>query len=212
MKTKCVFYSAFCILHWLAGFLRGHTGGHLDLATQILQSRVELLVLELLDLGRLVLALNDLGGVQMLVEIHALLGRQLDDLIGGDAPHILVLAGRAGLVKVLLARPPEGGRRHLDVAAIELQDVLHAALAVAAFADDTGAIVILQTGRHNLAAAGAVTVDQANHRETKHTAARPAIDLLLRYATLADAYDHAVIDVQVGNLDGAIEQSTRIET
>jgi hypothetical protein len=58
----------------------------------------------------------------------------------------------------------------------------------------------------------AVAVDQTNHRKVQQAAARVPADLLFALVALADADDHAVVDVQVGNLDGALQQAARIET
>src|SRR5262249_29135048 len=99
-----------------AGLAAAAARGHLDLAAQVLQGGVELAVLELdrLHLAALVRRLDRLDVALELSEVAALLGGELDRLVGDHAPLVLVLAAGAQLVQVLAAGPPERGRRQLD--------------------------------------------------------------------------------------------------
>src|SRR5206468_1989508 len=105
------------------------------------------------------------------------------------------------LVEVLAVGSPERGGRHLQFAALEGLDVLHAALAVAALAHDDRPVMVLQAGGDDLAAAGAAAVDQANHREIEVAAVVLAGIRLLPTDARLDGYDQAIVDVEVGNLD-----------
>ncbi len=69
---------------------------------------------------------------------------------------------------VLAAGPQVAGGGQLQgaLAALQLDDVLHAPLAPGALADDDRPLVVLQAGRDDLAGAGAVAVDQHRHRES----------------------------------------------
>src|SRR5215831_11266450 len=79
---------------------------------------------------------------------------------------------------ILAAGPPVGGDGQLHLAAVEAADVLHAAFAVAALADDDGPLVVLQARRDDLAGAGAMAVDEDRHRVIEG-------DLLLRLLVMA---------------------------
>src|SRR5262245_27646508 len=91
----------------------------LDLPAQVLQRRVELLVLVLaqllLALLALVVTLDRLEVTQVLRQVATLLRRQLDHLVRHDAPFLVLLAARRGLVQVLAVGPPERRRRVLDL-------------------------------------------------------------------------------------------------
>src|SRR5208282_2276735 len=115
----------------------------------------------------------------------------------------------AGLIQVLAIGPPERGGGQLDLAAggLERHDVLHAALAVTALADDDRPVMVLQAGADDLAATGAAAVDQADHREAQIAAVvLAAVGMFLADARL-DGHDQAVVDEQIGDFDGALEQA-----
>ena len=135
----------------------------------------------------------------MLVQALTFGRGQLQDVarVGGDAPLVVVLAAGAGLVDVLAARTPVGGGGHLELAAFEILNGLHAAFAVAAIAHDDGAAMVLQTGGDNLGAAGAVAVDQHYHGKLGEAAvAFAVVDVFLADAR-PDADDSAVIDEHI---------------
>ena len=90
--------------------------------------------------------------------------RHLEDRIRLHAPIIGIFAVEEP-VNVLAAGPPIAGGGQLEgaLAAFHFDDVLHAALAVAALADNDGPLMILQCGRHDFAGAGAVFVNQNGH-------------------------------------------------
>src|SRR5207253_1849396 len=148
---------------------------------------------------------NDLVLVQVLEQLVALLARQLDQVaaVGRHAPDVVVLAGGAGLVQVHAVGPPERGDGHLELAAVEGLDVLHAALAVAALAHDDRPLVVLEAGRDDLAGAGAAAVDQADHFEVQVAALVPALVLLLLADARPNADDRPLVDEHVGNRHGA---------
>src|SRR5262249_20055987 len=81
-----------------------------------------------------------------------------------------------------------------------------------ALAHDDGAVVVLQAGRHDLAGAGAVAIDQADHLEAKLRARRLAVHaVLLAQPRPADRHDRAFIDEQVADVPGDVEHATRVE-
>src|SRR5436305_683483 len=91
----------------------------------------------LLDLRRRrVPSRDDFRVAEVFVELLPLVFGEVQQvaLRGPNAPVLVLLAGRARLVEVLAVGPPEGGRRQLQLPALEGLDVLHAALAVAALA------------------------------------------------------------------------------
>src|SRR5262249_46325135 len=140
----------------------------------------QLAVLELglvLLLGWSIAPRNDLGVAQKLKQVLALLARQVQAvaLVGPHAPVLVVLAAGRGLVEILAAGPPERCDGDLDLATVEVLNVLHASLAVGALAHDDRPLMVLETGRDDLAGAGAHAVDQADHRETQLAAARHAL-------------------------------------
>src|SRR5262249_29705144 len=139
--------------------------------------------------------------------------RQLDQvaLVGPDAPVLGLAALGAGLVQVLAVGPPEGGDRHLELAALERGDVLDAALAVAALAHDQGPALVLEAGREDLAAAGAAAVHHADHGEVEVAAGVPAVERLLLADPRPDRHDQAVVDEQVGDVHGAVQVTARVE-
>src|SRR5207244_13132805 len=100
----------------------------------MLEGEVKLTVLELrLLLGWPVAARDDLGVAEVFGQILTLLARQFQRavlVVRADAPVLVLLAAGRRLVQVLAAGPPERGNRHLDLPAIEIRAVLHAALAV----------------------------------------------------------------------------------
>ena len=99
-------------------------------------------------------------------ELIPLLVRQLhlEARVRRHAPLVGFLAVREA-VDVLAARPPVALRRQLQGRVVFHRiDVLHAALAEAALADDHRPAVVLQRGRDDLAGAGAVLVDQDGDR------------------------------------------------
>src|SRR5262249_15215065 len=65
--------------------------------------------------------------------------------------------------------------------------------------------------RDDLAGAGAAAVHQADHWEGEVAAVALADVAGLGAVARPDRHDHAVVDEQVGNLDGLIEQAARIE-
>src|SRR5262249_32118242 len=85
--------------------------------------------------------------------------------IGLHAPLVAFL-GVGKAVDVLAARPPVAGRGQLERTGVVFHpdDVLDAALAKAAFADDYGAMVVLEGGGDDLTGAGAVLVDEHGDR------------------------------------------------
>src|SRR5205823_3934337 len=99
-----------------------------------------------------------------------------------------------------------------DLAAVERLDVLYAALPVTALADDVGPLVVLQRRRHDLAAAGTQAVDHADHGEVEQTAFTEASEPGLAPDARPDRHNQPIIDEQVGDLDGRVEQTARIET
>src|SRR4029079_2632796 len=127
-------------------------------------------------------------------------------------PFFIVGALGTRLVQVLAVGSPErrGGELDLTARAREGLHVLHAALPVAALAEDDGSLVVLQTGRHDFAAAGAAVVDHADHREVE-IAAFPgaAVGLLLADAWL-DRDDQTIVDEKVGDLNGRGQHATRV--
>src|SRR5260370_18940103 len=112
----------------------------------------------------------------MVLQIVLLLGPelQIEARVGRDAPFVLVAALGAGTVEVAAGRTPEcrGGQLEFALAGIGVEPVdgLHAPLAVAAAADDDASAVVFQTGRDDLAGAGAAAVDQTHQREAGITA------------------------------------------
>src|SRR5262249_26695190 len=143
----------------------------------------------------------------------ALLARQVEavTLVRTHAPVLGVLAAGRRLVQVLAARPPERRDGQLDLAAVEVLDVLHAPLAVGALTHDDRPLVVLQAGRDDLAGAGAHAVDQADHREAQLAAARDALHAVLQpqpRPTHAD--DRPLVDEQVADLPGALQQAARV--
>src|SRR5262249_26518099 len=107
--------------------------------------------------------------------------------------------------QVFAVGPPEGGDGDLEIAVLKLLDVLHAALPVAALADDQGPLMILKAGGDNLAAAGAVPVNKADHREVQITTFMVADIGFLVTDARPDRDDQAVVDEQVGHVDGATQ-------
>ena len=104
-----------------------------------------------------------------------------------------------------------GGQLERAFASFQFDDVLHAALAPGAFADDHGPLVVLQAGRQDFAGAGAIVVDQHDHGKALEGAVLLGLpDPLRRIASLG-ADDLAVGDEQVGHLDGRAQQPARIE-
>ena len=106
----------------------------------------------------------------VILQIIAFLFIELHDvtLVRVNAPFLVLARGLAGgrePGQVFAAGPPERSDGHFEIAVFKLLDVLYAAFAVTAFADDQRPLVILKTGGHNLAAAGAVPIHQAHHRE-----------------------------------------------
>src|SRR5581483_750328 len=121
-----------------------------------------LLLFVFLDLGRGVAGPADHVPVAPpLVVLDAFLVAELDLDVRLHAPFFIFLAlGKA--MDVAAARAPVAGGSQLEGAAavFERDDVLHAAFAEAAFADDDGAQVVLQGGSENLAGTGTVAVDE----------------------------------------------------
>src|SRR5207248_3195630 len=107
--------------------------------------------------------------IDQIFEPFLVLHRNLEAFVRLDAPLVGILAlGKA--MNILAARPPVARRRQLEgtlaaIAFIELYDMLHAALAVAALADDHRAVVVLKRGRDNFTRAGAKLVDEHSNWE-----------------------------------------------
>src|SRR5438105_931909 len=87
-----------------------------------------------------------------------------EPFFGRDAP-LVALGGIRKAVNILAAGALVAGRGQLQsaTAPFELDDILHAALAPRSLADHDSAVMVLQTGGHNLAGAGAVTIDEHHH-------------------------------------------------
>src|SRR5688500_4245952 len=100
-----------------------------------------------------------------LVELGAV---ELDEEagVGSDAPFVLVAALGGEAVEIFAVGPPRGAVGVDESAAARLEGIMagSVALAEAAFADDEGTLVVLKAGGDDLAAAGAVVVDEAGHR------------------------------------------------
>src|SRR5579871_2487467 len=201
---------------YLARLLGGGLRRQLDLVAEVLHRHVELVVLErrlARGLGRYIAARDDLLLAQVLVQGLQLVAgqRQPVALVRDHAPVLVLAALGAGAVEVLAGRPPEGGVGQFDLAALERLDVLYTALAVAALAHDDGPVVVLQAGGHDLAAAGAVAVDQAHHREVEQAVFVLALVLRLPPHPWLDGNDQAVVDEDVRDVHRAGEQPARVE-
>src|SRR5208283_5332605 len=120
--------------------------GHLNLATEVIERRFELPVREpgLRVRRHQVAAWNDLGVALVLRQVVALPGRQLDDLVGDNAPLVGFLAGSARLVEILAARSRQ--RRGGDLEHTPLKGItrLEATLAERALPDNVRSGMILQ--------------------------------------------------------------------
>src|SRR5262249_1922536 len=117
-----------------------------------------------------------------------------------------------GAVDVLAVGPEERGDGDLDLAApLELLDRLHAPLAVAAVPHNQGALVVLEAARQHLAGAGAVAVDEADHRAVELAPLRLAAEASLRPLAVLDRDDEPVVDEQVGDRAGRFEVAARVE-
>src|SRR5262249_5939419 len=67
-------------------------------------------------------------------------------------------------------------------------------------------------GGNNLAAAGALAIHQADHREVEQAAVVLAVHRIFATDARPDGDDQAVVDEQVGDVAGHVEQTTWIET
>ena len=131
--------------------------------------------------------------------------------VGRDAPLVRLL-GVLEAVNVLSRRPLIGGDGQLEdaVAVLQVDDVLDRPLAIAALADDRGAVVVLETGRDDLGGRGRVLIDQDDHREAVEG------PFLLSLVGLGDgvpplrAHDQSVLDEQVGDFHGRAEEPARV--
>src|SRR5205823_4395312 len=136
---------------------------------------------------------------------------------GPDAPFFFLFAlGEA--VNVAAAGTPVAGGGELQStgAAFHRDDVLHATLAIAAFADDDGAKMILQGCRDDLAGAGAVAIDQNGDGVAR--ARRMVVDhagvvyFLPPVAALGCDHAFALGQEQRADLNGGAQQATRVVT
>src|SRR5262249_23215628 len=71
--------------------------------------------------------------------------------------------------------------------------------------------MILEASRDDFARAGAAAVDEADHREFKVAPVASAHVGGYFAVAVTDGNDQSVVDEQVGNLDGAVEQAARVE-
>ena len=91
-------------------------------------------------------------------------------------------------------------------------DVLHAAFAPGPLADDHRPLVVLQTGGDDFAGAGAVAIDQHDHRKALEGAVLVGVPDPFRAVAALGADDAAAGNEQVADFDGRAEQPARIET
>src|SRR5207248_11707388 len=89
-----------------------------------------------------------IAAVLKVIQAFLILEHHLKSFVGLDAPFVGVLTVREA-VNVLTTGPPVAGRRELErtdpiARFLQVDDVLHAALAVAPLADNDGPFVILQ--------------------------------------------------------------------
>ncbi len=129
-----------------------------------------------------------------------LLGALLEDgLLGGIVHRHVDLRLDAPIGGVLLAMHEAAagqvvvGDGHLELAgaAFELDEFLNGTFAVRARADDQGALVVFQTAGDDLRGAGAVLVDQYDHREIGQRALGGGRLDVLGAAAALGADDHA---------------------
>ena len=133
-------------------------------------------------------------------------------VVGHHAPLVGVLGvGEAVDVLAAGAMVAGGGQLQGALAPFQLDHVLHAPFAPGALADDDRSVVILQTGRDDLAGAGAVVIHQHGHRKALERAVFLGVPHALRRVAPLGADDAAVGNEQVAGLDGRVQQTARIE-
>src|SRR5262249_35813519 len=92
----------------------------------------------------------------------------------------------------------------------EADHVLHAALAEAAFADNDRTMMVLQAGTDDLTGAGTGAVDKNRNREAEQAAGRFAAEAVLLADAWLDRDNQAVVDEHVADLDGTLQEATRV--
>ena len=93
----------------------------------------------------------------------------------------------------------------------DLEDGLDEALAEGGFADDQGAVMILQRAGDDLSGGGGVAVDEDDDGILgSFFAARGAIDLVGEGAAALGDDDLALLEELVGHVDGFVEQAAGI--
>ena len=124
-------------------------------------------------------------------------------MLGLHAPVVAILRIPTGLeaMDVAAAGTPVDGGGDFEgaVAAFQGDHVLHAALAVAAFANDDAAHMVLKGGRQNLAGAGPAAIDQDGD-------GNPGATLVLG----ANQCSMYVVQRAIAQWNGKVESSIRI--
>src|SRR5688500_5466746 len=103
------------------------------------------------------------------------------------------------------------GQLQLTGLAVERDQLLNAALAVRLLADDQRPAVVHQTARDDFRGAGRGFVDQHDHRERLERSGHRRPRDLLRPVAALRAYDHALVDKQVDDLDRLVEPPAGVE-
>ena len=93
----------------------------------------------------------------------------------------------------------------------DLEDGLDEALAEGGFADDEGAVVILQSAGDDLSGRGGVAVDEDDDGELRALfAVGGAVDLVREGAAALRDDDLALLEELVGDVDGFVEQTAGV--
>ena len=126
---------------------------------------------------------------------------------------LLVLALRVRRLDEPAGRRVVARDRHLQHApVVELELLLHEALAERAAADDEGAVVVLERASHDLARARGVLVDEHDHRLVLERAACAGAVLAVEVAAAAAGVDdHLVLGEElVGDADRHLHQAAGV--